>query len=237
MLQLKRENLGGYLGIAVKEGHLDVVKELVGQGVDINADDYLGVAYSEGYFEIAKFLEKRGANTECNPIYYALKYNNLGEIKRLCDMGRTFCYDSLLRSVKICDEKQVLRILGSGDVDVSDSRCSELLHLTYEYRTPNIARSLLDHGADPNFLSGGDSSYYPGRKYETSFLTVVCNDAIYSGELVELALLLIKHGANVDPERNRYWKTSIECAEELADRGDSRLLTLLQEKSVLDAYQ
>ena len=60
---------------ASRNGHLDIVKYLVGKGANIHADDdeALRLASHYGHLEVVKYLVEKGANIRARDDY-ALKY-------------------------------------------------------------------------------------------------------------------------------------------------------------------
>lgn len=89
---------GTWLHMAAKAGHLEIVRELVTLGVDVNrrggvfGGNALNLAASYGHLEITKFLLDHGAEFDMaepirNPLFGAIRCGNLEIVKLLVKRG------------------------------------------------------------------------------------------------------------------------------------------------------
>ena len=168
---------------AVRSGDLDVVKELVGRGEDVNDRDTMGAtplhdAAWSGRLEIAAFLLERGADVRAKhaeggsePLAYAVIKNNREMAELLLSKG--------------------------ADVKAVDKSGATPLHLAADRGYREIAELLIAKGADVNSRDRGGASPLDEAAVRGH------------GAIIEL---LIEHGARADEESPENGSTPLNVA-------------------------
>jgi len=155
---------------AVQENRIDIVKELIAKGVDINVKDEVGstplhTAAFSGHFEIVKFLIENGADVNAvndefgeTPIFNAVAKGHIDIVKYLIEKGARLdiinkkAKSSVLHQavfwgdlslVKLFVEKGVQLELKNIDNDTALCLCMKLKR--YE-----MAKYLIEKGANVN---------------------------------------------------------------------------------------
>jgi ankyrin repeat protein len=155
--------------IAAGAGNLDVVRELVQHGADVNATDpragqtALMWAAAEGHSDVVDGLIALGANvnaaskTGFTPLVFAVVKGDLASMKSLVAAGAN--PDVALRSgakpvivaMQYRHTDAALTLLDAGaDFRVSDRAGNTTLHLAAQAGDLALVRVLLGKGADPN---------------------------------------------------------------------------------------
>ena len=152
---------------AAKEGNIEVVKQHIAAGTDVNAKNENGftplhIAVSKGYKEVAELLVTNGAdvNTKDNgstPLHKAAQFghkeivelliNKVADVNAKGELGET-----PLHSAAADGEKEIVELLivAGADVNVRDKEGYNSLHrATYE-RHKNVVELLIAKGTDVN---------------------------------------------------------------------------------------
>ncbi|XP_020206516.1 potassium channel GORK isoform X1 [Cajanus cajan] len=148
---------------AAHDGHLDVVKRLIGFGVDPNKPDYDGrtplhVSASKGYVDISSFLVEQGVNINstdkfgATPLLEAIKYGheelasllvNSGAILTIDDVGNFLCMTVAKKDLDLL--KRVLSCGINPNAKNYDHRTP--LHIAASQGLITMAELLLQAGA------------------------------------------------------------------------------------------
>jgi ankyrin repeat protein len=167
---------GGYCGTALHsasfEGHLQVVRYLLRQGVDVNARNCgnstsLILASWNGHLDVVRCLLDHGADLDLRdkfdntPLMLAVFYGRVDIIRLLLehnadpnpqdDQGRTALHDAIRSERFKVDRPQIARLLlkHGANANASNNKRRTPLHLVAKRpELLDILRILLEHGAD-----------------------------------------------------------------------------------------
>jgi len=199
-----RENKGKTpLIIAIEENKIEIVRELIKRGADINVTDYDGdtaliIAINKKCVDIVRELIKKGANIhkkgskEDEPLIIACKEGHLEIIKDLIDNG--------------------------SNLDEKDSSGNTPLMLSCKFGQLEVVRELIERGADVNAKNNCK---------ETALIIASENGR------VEIVKELIKRGADLNAKTNSemtalmkaVFHHNIDVARELLEMGADANLT------------
>lgn len=185
--------------VACYFGHLAIVEELIGFGIDVNKDDYLvtplAAACSGGHLSVMKMLLKKGAYKTSTP---SVKYvGHTGVVLKLVSLGI---------DVKTNDGS-LIAACAHGHLDLSDKKFNMEtdVNLTYRDKTPlivacyfghsNVVEELIKAGADVNLGNG--------------FITPL-QVACYEGHL-NIVSKLLDSGAEVDLKHEEVTALAAAC--------------------------
>jgi ankyrin repeat protein len=204
------------LEVACEKGRSDMVQLLIDNGVNINKEDRhcwtaLHTVCAKGYLDIMKILIKNGANvnqkdsTDHTPLHTAAYRGSLPFVRYLVENGANIHdvtvdgFTPLGRAIQsFVPREEVVRYLieKGSDVNRASNFGSPLrIACSYSAQHIGIVKLLLENDADPNLL---DITGTP--------LSVCCKFG-----LVEMAELLLKHGADVNKADN-HLKTPLHMA-------------------------
>lgn len=163
------ENDSTPLMYAVGEGYIDMVRLLLKHGADVEVvDDMwtpLMLAASKGYTDIARVLLSHGADPNAPkgwmwPISMAQSRLHLEIVRLLVDYGAVLNASTtggmtpLMEAVTIGDSGELIQLLVELGVDVNVTNPSGSTALMWAVQFPeaDMARFLLEHGADANVV-------------------------------------------------------------------------------------
>ena len=185
------------------EGHLQVVRYLLRQGVDVNIRDSTGdtpllVASWKGHLDVVQFLLEHGADVnllddEHNaPLTLAAHRGNVNVVRLLLEHN--------------------------AEANPHDVNGHTPLHHVmrgehFNAKRPQIVRLLLKHGANPNARD---------HKLRTPLLL-----ASKRTDLLDVLRLLLEHGADLDA-KDKFGRTPLQVS---LDRGHGEITRLLSEYS------
>ena len=148
------------LGSAARQGDLARVRELVGQGADVNADDGNGVAplvyaASGGHLATVKYLVAQGANVSDGAASCAVDAGHLDVVTYLVEQGADVnaAADSGRALLHVAvDHLAVVRYLveQGADVNVATVGGWTPLHEAVQRGHRDVVRYLVEQGADVN---------------------------------------------------------------------------------------
>ena len=101
-----------YLSVAAENGHLNIVKYLVEQGIDFQEEDALVYAVRNGHLDIVKYLVEKGSDIHINneePLREASKRGYLNIVKYLVERGA---------DIHVNDDEPLRKARQNGHVDV-----------------------------------------------------------------------------------------------------------------------
>ncbi|WP_353288553.1 ankyrin repeat domain-containing protein [Wolbachia endosymbiont (group A) of Pogonocherus hispidulus] len=209
---LKKFPCGDLLQFAAKFNCAKLAKVLIENGFDVNEECFitsLHQAAQSGSLEVAKLLLENGANVNAtdgmgSPLHYAAKHGKTEVIELLLEnkadinmqnrLGETPLHwaarDGAVEAGRLLSKKDGIKI------DLEDRNGLTPLHYSiidkHMDRTGDLAKILLEKGADPNFKNnwGCTPFYYAVNSY---------NDSYSQPEVdIELVKLLLEKGANVN---------------------------------------
>ncbi len=139
---------------AVKNGHLDMMKYLVSEGIHItdNKNQALRMAAEYGQLEVAKYLVSEGANVDEPDAFLNALNNNQFEtldylISRGADPG---LYYPLWKAVTNGELEEVKRLVSEGaNLDSVDSFDINVLQWASLYGQLDMVKYLISEGLDP----------------------------------------------------------------------------------------
>jgi len=189
------------LMIAIEYGHLEIVRELLDRGADVNAVR---------------------TNTGATPLFFASLYGHLDIVRELLDRGadvnaaRTNGFTSLIIASEY-DHPEIVRELLDRGANVNAAMTDGLTSLMWASAMGHleIVRELCVHGADVNAAKTNDG-------YTSLML------ASAKGHL-EIVRELCVRGANVNA-KSKYGYTALLLASDAASRdgyGDLKIVSLL----------
>jgi ankyrin repeat protein len=213
ILSNQSEQIGGEsknesLFIAIINGNLEIVKELIKEGADVNEDNNsitpIMIASSKGYLDIVKELIKAGADVnkenddEATPIFFASN-GHLEIVKELIKAGADVNYQMNDGTTPIMFAsknghleivKELIKELIKAGADVNKENDNEItpIFLASKNGHLEIVKELMKTGADVN--KENDNG-------ETPIMT-----ASHMGHL-KIVKELIKEGADVNKENTR----------------------------------
>ncbi|XP_075691864.1 ankyrin repeat and SOCS box protein 12-like isoform X4 [Rhinoderma darwinii] len=175
------------LRLAASQGYLECVKILLSNGakldcLDVKAQTPLFAAVSAGHFDCVKELLKAGANpcgsvyNNCSPVLAASRDGRVQILKELLDYGA----DANIRSKK------------TSRRTISSTGCTGPLYLAAVYGHFECFRTLLLHGAEPNY-NCTDQDILRRMKHPVSVLEI----CLKHGCNPEFLKLLIDFGAHL----------------------------------------
>jgi ankyrin repeat protein len=147
------------IGLAVKEGDLNCVKEQINGGEDVNQTDdltksLLHIASQEGHTEIAKFLTDKGANI------YALADKGFTPLMYAAESGHIEIVELLIKKVK--DDKKSVKEY----IDIRDDDGQSAIDLTIQGRMGSnkylhipVMERLLANKADIRMVTEDGKTY------------------------------------------------------------------------------
>jgi ankyrin repeat protein len=157
------------LHLAVFNDHIDIVKYLVSQGVDVNAQDSEGdtplhLAASSGYLEVAKYLVSKGANVNATnksfqetPLHRTSYYGYIDMVKLLVNHGadvNALAKDKStpLQNAAAIGSLHIVRFLISKGAKLNhiDKVGDTALHRAVGNRHLKIVKELVYQGVDIN---------------------------------------------------------------------------------------
>ncbi|KAL1505978.1 hypothetical protein ABEB36_005419 [Hypothenemus hampei] len=203
---------------AASAGHLDIVRLLVHNDADVNAQSTSGntplmYACAGGHTEVVKFLLENGANVEDHnenghtPLMEAASAGHVGLAKILLVHGAGInthsnefkesaltlaCYKGHLDMVRFLLEA------GADQEHKTDEMHTALMEASMDGHV-EVARLLLDSGAQVNM---------PTDSFESPLTLAAC------GGHVDLAMLLIERGANIEEVNDEGYTPLMEAARE-----------------------
>ncbi|XP_062568316.1 uncharacterized protein LOC134230492, partial [Saccostrea cucullata] len=198
------------LKAACESGHLNVVKELIGAGADVNSYEEYGtpltLACKYGYMTIVKELLRAGANinplTEFEtPLTCACENGHMDLVKDLVEAGACVNYQGKYKT-------PLIAACRGGHVNVVKEllRAGAEVNLNGEFATPlttackcghiNLVRELLGKGADVNPEGVFDSPLIEACR--VGYLVELFGIDASKGEYVCIVKELLRAGANVN---------------------------------------
>ncbi|XP_059471305.1 ankyrin repeat domain-containing protein 17 isoform X2 [Neocloeon triangulifer] len=212
---------------AASAGHADIVRLLIENGADVNAQSSTGntplmYACAGGHLEVVEILLAAGANVEDHnenghtPLMEAASAGYVNVAKVLLENGAGInthsnefkesaltlaCYKGHLEMVRF------LLAAGADQEHKTDEMHTALMEASMDGHV-EVARLLLDSGAQVNM---------PTDSFESPLTLAAC------GGHVDLALLLIERGANIEEVNDEGYTPLMEAARE----GHEEMVALL----------
>ena len=202
---------------ASRKGHLDVVKFLIENGANVNAQTTFGGnmvplhwASGKGHLNVVKLLVENGANVDAQttskykgnmtPLHWASEGGHLNVAKFLIKNGAKI--DAKNSENKILlhlasmenDLDQVKFLIKNGaKIDAKDEEGVTPLHMASERGHLNVAKFLIKNGANVNAqtIYGGTPLHFASN-----------------GKRLNVVKFLIENGANVNAQTTRHSKSS-----------------------------
>jgi len=227
---------GGPLHAAALSGDLQKVKQLLGQGADVNTRDMyqqtpLHIAASTGKTKVAELLISQGAEInaqnkdQLTPLHWAAYSGSTKVAKLLIRKGadvnaRDKYKDTPLHKAALMGKTEVAELLirKGADVNTRDMYQQTPLHTAASTGKTAVAELLIAKGANVNAMDKFQQSPF--------FLAV-------SYGKIEVAALLIKAGADVNARKGKW-----TLLDEVASNGNTEMAKLLIKAGadVIDCY-
>lgn len=234
--------------LAVMHGHIDIVRFLVGKGVDVNRNGTMlqwAASYGKNQnLDILKFLvEECGADVNARwdrPIYYAAEHGHLDRVKYLIEHGADVDGSlNILGAAVRGGDPDIVKLLLAHNIDIVNTHGGVALNVAVERGNLELAKILIEHGADIHFANDTvmctavSANKYPMVKFllEQGLDIHAGNDAALREaireEHFELAMILVNnHGANIHAEGGE--QTPLRLA---ARTGDYEFVKFLLDRS------
>ena len=218
---------------ACETGNLDMLKEFISIGIDVNMKDQYGYsllhkAVREEHINIVEFLIENGADVnaedlaENTPLYYAIETGNVNEVKMLVDnkadintiykLGITplICAIDFYKEKREKNFYEIIELLiaNGADINIESEFGTPLIRAVTDEQN-DIVKLLIDNGADINKMD----------EFEGTPLHIASKNG--NKELVEL---FISKGANIDVELDLFRSTPLHYA---ASYGQKEIVKLL----------
>jgi ankyrin repeat protein len=201
-----RQRDGMPLCLAVREGHIEVVRLLLAKGADVNSMDSdqetaLHVALRKNRVDVAELLISSGGDVNAilrtgdTPLSYAAEHGLIDMTRLLIAKGAAVSFQGVKALCKAAAEghqEVVQLLLASGvNVNLADKYGRTALHEAVSAGQREVVELLLVKGADVNRIWIG--SEYPDGDYTPLHIAAANGNR----EVVEL---LLAKGANVNAE-------------------------------------
>ena len=187
---------------ACKNNDVDLIKMLVENGADINIKTDRGYTplgnvccNSSDNVELARFLVDNGAIIKDSCLINAVGNNNINIVKFLLGKGlKVTIWDNQAITEAVWNNNfEMIKLLLENGADANAKIASHhdepiLTHVCTGYN-PELVKLLIDYGADVN---------YKDRVGHTALKQLVYSDPRYCTNKLEMAKILIEHGADVD---------------------------------------